>query len=53
MHVTKQRAIRIMNHTRYQTCANDLFFKSNILKFMEMVKLKTAQLLFKARNYLF
>lgn len=43
---------RTINNAGYTDHTNPLFFKSNTLKFMYLVKFKTAQIMFKARNTL-
>lgn len=48
----QKRAIRTINNAGYREYTNQLFIKSNTLKFMDLVKLKTPQLMYKARNNL-
>lgn len=48
----QKKAIRIINNTGHLEHTNLLFFKSHILKFIDLVKFKTAQILYKARNNL-
>ncbi len=49
MQITK-RAIRIINHAEYLDHTNSLFFKSQTLKFMDLVKLRMETIMFKAQN---
>ncbi len=48
----QKRAIRIVNKAGYLDHTTPLFLKSKTLKFMDLVNLKTAQVVFKARNNL-
>lgn len=48
-HITK-RAIRIVNKVGYHEHTNLLYLKLHTLKFKDLVKLKTAQLIYKAIN---
>ncbi len=48
----QKRAIRTINNTGYRDHTNPLFIKSHMLKFMDLVKFKTAQIMYKARNNL-
>lgn len=48
----QKRAIRIINNVGYLEHTNSLFLKSYILKFIDLVKFKTVQVMFKARNNL-
>ncbi len=50
--ILQRRAIRIINNVGYLEQTNVLFLQSNILKFIDLVKFKTAQVMFKARNKL-
>lgn len=50
--ILQKRAIRIINNIGYLQQTNGLFLQSNNLKFMELVKFKIAQIMFKARNRL-
>ncbi len=49
MQITK-RAIRIINHAEYLDHTNSLFFKSQTVKFMDLVKLRMEIIMFKAQN---
>lgn len=51
MHAS-ERAIRTINNAGYRDHAKALFIKSNTPKFMDLVKFKTAQIMFKAKNNL-
>ena len=46
----QKRAIRIINKKSYLEPTNPLFIESGILKFVDMVYLKTLEILFSARN---
>ena len=48
----QKRAIRIINDTGYLEHTNPLFIKAHTLKFTDMVKYKTAQIMYKARHNL-
>ncbi len=50
--ILQKRAIRIINNVGYLEQTNLLFLQSIILKFIDLVKFKTAQVMFKARNKL-
>ncbi len=50
--ILQKRAMRIIHNVRYGAHTNDLFFKSKTLKFFDLVEYKSAQVLYKARNYL-
>ena len=44
--------MRIIHRVDYGAHTNDLFWKSKTLKLFDLVEHKTAQVLYKARNYL-
>ena len=46
----QKRAIRIINNAGYRDHTNMLFLNSNVLKFVDLIKLNTAQIMYKARN---
>ena len=46
----QKRGIRIINHVGYREHTNRLLLKPQTLKFMDLVKFGTAQMMFKARN---
>ena len=46
----QKRAVRILNGAGYLDHTNNLFLKSSILKFPDLVKFKTAQIMYKAWN---
>lgn len=46
----QKKAIRFVHNVGYKEYTNPLFLKSHIIKFSELVKLKTAQIAYKARN---
>lgn len=48
----QKRAIRIINNIGYLEHTNLLFLKTHTLKFTDLVKFKTAQIMYKARNNL-
>lgn len=48
----QKRAIRTIYKTGYRDHTNPLFIKSHMLKFMDLVKFRTAQIMYKARNNL-
>lgn len=48
----KKRVIRIVNNVRYREHTDVLFLKSHALKFMDLVKYKTAEIMYEARNNL-
>ena len=50
--ILQKRAMRIIHRADYGTHTNDLFWKSKTLKLFDLVEHKTAQVLYKARNYL-
>lgn len=50
--ILQKRAIRIINNIGYLEKTNSLFLKSPILKVIDLVKFKMAQVMFKAKNYL-
>ena len=46
----QKRAIRIVHKVGFYEHTNDLFLRSNTLKFMDLVEFKTALLMYKVRN---
>ncbi len=48
----QKRAIRAINKAGYRDHTNPLFIKSRMLKFIDLVKFKTAPVMYKARNNL-
>lgn len=49
--ILQKRAVRIINKVAYLEHTNKLFLQCKILKLMDLVKLKTALLLFNASNF--
>ena len=50
--VLQKRAIRIVSNVGYQEHTNSLFVQLNTLKLLDIIKFKTAQVVFKARRNL-
>ena len=50
--ILQKRAIRIIHIVTYHEHTNQLFIQSKTLKFPVLVEFKTAQTIFKARNYM-
>ena len=48
----QKKAIRIVHKVGYQDHTNVLFLASKTLKFLDLIKFKTAQIIYKARNKL-
>uniref|UniRef100_A0A672FS48 Reverse transcriptase domain-containing protein n=1 Tax=Salarias fasciatus TaxID=181472 RepID=A0A672FS48_SALFA len=48
----KKKAIRIVHKVSYNDHTNQLFLKSDMLKFMDLVKLQTVQIAYKAEHNL-
>ena len=48
--ILQKRAIRIINNAGFRDHTNALFIKSKIIKFVDIVEYKTAQIMYKARN---
>ena len=48
----QKRALRTINKAGYRDHTNPLFIKSHMLKFLDLVKFRTAQIMYKARNNL-
>ena len=48
----RKRAIRVINNVGYLEHTNVLFLKSHILKFIDLVTFKTAQIMYRARHNL-
>ena len=46
----QKKAIRIVHKVGYRDHTNTLFLRSKILKFIDLVDFKTAQIIYKARN---
>ena len=50
--IMQKKAMRIVNNVGYYEHTNDLFLKSQTLKFMDLAQFKTAQIIYKAKNKL-
>ena len=50
--VLQKRALRLVHHVGYREHTNILFINSGCLKFKDLVKFKTAQTMYKAKNHL-
>ena len=50
--ILQKRALRVINNTGYRDHTNILFYNSHILKFPDLIKFKTAQVMYRAKNKL-
>ncbi len=52
LYILQKRAIRTVFNVRFNDHTNLLFLKASALKFFDLVKFKTAQIIYKAKNNL-
>ena len=50
--VLQKKVVRIINYANFNDHTNELFLKSKIIKFLDLVKLKTAIVIYKANKHL-
>ena len=48
--IMQKRAIRLINQEGYRAHTNPLFIKTQAIKFQDLVKFKTVQIIYKARK---